>query len=250
MFEFFRYLKKLILKNLLRFFWIFPVEENKITLLNELSYSYGDSLKYIDLYLHKQTKKQYCIVYPLRKGGISPNNSDIVVLPNTFKYFHEILTSKIVITNAGGVSFLPKRRNQKIINTWHGGGPYKKTSTDVYNNYWYCKEVMMNSDNTDYILSSCQIFTDYEAKSMGYTPNKCIPSGFQRNDIFFEQHDKINKKVRDYYNIPDNANFVLYAPTFRSDGDTSKSKMISNDIDIDVNMVLFNNIYVFDRIKI
>lgn len=236
--EFLNYMKKKIVKGVLHVFWFFPIDKKKITLLNELSYTYGDSMKYLDLYIRQNRAGQYMIVFPIKEGAIPPNNGEIIVRPNTLNYFYQVLTSGTIITNAGGVSFLPKRKGQKIISTWHGGGPYKKTSTDVYDNYWYRKEVMMNSDNTDFILSSCKYFTEMEAKSMGYSSDKCIPAGLPRNDILFEKHDEIKRKVREFYSIPNDKKFILYAPTFRSSSDESTSKMISNYIDIDIDMVV------------
>lgn len=206
-------------------------------MLNELSYTYGDSLKYIDQYLHNCKEHNYEVVFSVKEGYEGPEY-DKIVRPKSFKYFKEILSSGTIITNAGGVSYLPKRKGQKIINTWHGGGPYKKTSIDVYDNFWYRKEVKMNCDNIDYILSSCKYFTEIEAKSMGFEAERCISIGLPRNDILFGEHQNIVKKVRDFYAIPDGKKFILYAPTFRSDSSQSTSKMISKYIDLDVDMLL------------
>lgn len=235
--EVINYMKKIIMKGILHIFWIYPVNKKKIFLLNELSYTYGDSLKYIDQYLHHCEEHNYEVVFSIKEGYEGPEY-DMVVRPNSFEYFREILSSGTIITNAGGVSYLPKRRGQKVINTWHGGGPYKKTSIDVYDNYWYRKEVKMNCDNIDYILSSCKYFTEIEAKSMGFGEERCIPTGLPRNDILFGEHQDIVKKVRNFYSIPDGKKFILYAPTFRSDSDQSTSKMISKYIDLDVDMLL------------
>ena len=214
--DFIGYVVKMTLKVILHFFCLFPIEKNKITLLNELSYTYGDSMKYIDRYIHEHRKGKYKIVFPIKKGAIlSEYPDDVVVIPNTYQYFKELITSRIIVTNAGGVSYLPKRKGQTIISTWHGGGPYKKTSTDVYNSFWYRLQVKMNADNTDYILSSCRYFTDFEAKSMGYKPHKIIPTGLPRNDVVFSPHEAVNQKVRKYYSIPNDAKFILFAPTFR-----------------------------------
>lgn len=235
--EMIRYLKKRALKLVLHWFWLYPIQKEKVFLLNELSYTYGDSLKYIDIYIRENCKKRYKVVMPIKDGYEGPND-DTIVRPNTYKYFKEILTSGTIMTNAGGVSYLAKRKGQTVINTWHGGGPYKKTSTDVYNNYWYRKEVQMNCANTDYMLSSCRNFTEVEAKSMGFKPEQCIPVGLPRNDILLADHRAIRMKVRQYYGISDDKKFILYAPTFRSDSSQSTSKMISSQIDIDIDMLL------------
>lgn len=235
--EIINYLKKKLVKAALHIFWIFPVDQDKVFLLNELSYTYGDNLKYIDQYIKKNDSQNRKIVFAIKDGYEGPEG-DLIVRPGSIKYFKEILTSGTIITNAGGVSYLAKRKSQTIINTWHGGGPYKKTSTDVYDNYWYRKEVKMNHDNTDYMLSSCKNFTEVEARSMGFSAEQCIPVGLPRNDILFGNHDDIVKKVRDHYSIPEGKKFILYAPTFRSSSDQSTSKMISNYIDIDIDMLL------------
>ena len=231
--EVINYMKKVVIKGILHFFWIYPIKKNKVFLLNELSHTYGDSLKYIHKYLKSIGSNQYQVVFSIKKGYEAPDDV-MVVRPGTFGYFKEILSSGTIITNAGGISYLPKRKKQKIINTWHGGGPYKKTSTDVYDNYWYRKEVRMNCDNTDYILSSCRYFTEKEAVSMGFEAERCVPAGLPRNDILFQERQETVRKVRDYYSMPESKKFILYAPTFRSSSARSTSKMVSNDIDLDV----------------
>lgn len=232
-----RYLKKRAIRVILHVFWLFPVDRKKVFLLNELSYTYGDSLKYIDMYIRTHNEKCLKKVFAIKNGYDAPSD-DIIVRPNTVAYFKEILTSGTIITNAGGISYLPKRKGQRIINTWHGGGPYKKTSLDVYSNFWYRREIKLNSNNIDYILSSCRYFTEIEAKSMGFDEEKCIPVGLPRNDILFGENPGIVKKVRDALLIPESKKFILYAPTYRSDGGQSTSKMISNYIDLDVDMLL------------
>lgn len=235
--EVINYLKKIITKGVLHFFWIYPVKKEKIFLLNELSYTYGDSLKYIHRYFKLNDNEKYQFVFSIKEGSEVPNDVK-VVKPMSFEYFKEILSSGIIITNAGGVSYLPKRKKQKIINTWHGGGPYKKTSIDVYDNYWYRKEVRMNCKNIDFILSSCKFFTEKEANSMGFEAEKCVPVGLPRNDILFGEHQEIVWKVRDYYSISEDKKFILYAPTFRSSSDQSTSKMVLNYIDLDIDSLL------------
>ena len=230
--NFIKYMEKITIKYILHMFCIFPIEKNKITLLNDLAYTYGDSMKYIDKYMHKKRRGKYRIVFPIKEGE-TEYYDDILVKPRSFKYFKELITSEVIITNNGGVSYLPRRKMQKIISTWHGGGPYKKTSTDVYKDFWYRKQAKLNSDNTDYILSSCKFFSDFEAKAMGFKKEEIIPVGLPRNDVLFNEHDDIKKKVRAFYSIPENVRLVLFAPTFRGDFINAESteKYIRLDVD-------------------
>ncbi len=238
--EFVSYIKKIVMKALLHCFWIYPAEKNKITLLNELSFTYGDSMKYIDKYIHTFYEGKYKVVFPIMDGSDLPEYpDDLVVRPGSYGYFKELLTSGTIITNAGGVSYLPKRKRQKIISTWHGGGPYKKSSTDVYNDLWYKKQSDMNSNNTDYILSTCRSFSEIEARSMGYNDKKIIPAGLPRNDILFCDHSELKAKVRKYYNIPEDYRFVLFAPTYRSKYNEFSNTDIADDyIELNIDMLL------------
>ena len=114
--ELLSYLKKILIKTVLHVFWIFPIEKNKIFLMNELSFTFGDSLKYFDIYLHKMRKNKYKIVFPIKDGSIpSDYVDDIIVKPMSIKYFKELISSGIIITNAGGVSYLPKKKHKKSL---------------------------------------------------------------------------------------------------------------------------------------
>lgn len=213
---FWHYLSKLILKYILHIYWIFPIRKNRITLLNELSFTYGDSPKYINEYINIFFPRRYEVIFPLKNIGQS-DASIVPVKPMSVKYFYFLLTSKIIITNAGGVSYLPLRDNQTVINTWHGGGPYKKTGIEFSKNKWYVRETKMNAENVDYILSSCEYFSKFEARAMLYPQEKCINSGTPRNDIFFKYNSVIHNKVLNFAQIDKSKKIILYAPTFRSD---------------------------------
>ena len=109
---FIHYLTKRIIHFCLHVFWIFPVKKNRITLLNELSYKYGDNLKYLNEYIKKNCKNKYEVIFPLLERCEAENDSLLFVKPFTVKYFRYLLTSSVLITNAGGISYLPIRKNQ------------------------------------------------------------------------------------------------------------------------------------------
>lgn len=230
--DFCRYFIKIAIKFVLHIYWFFPIRKDRITLLNELSFTYGDSLKYINEYIANNYSAKYEVIFPLRNFDESYDISVKAVRPMSFKYFYYLLTSTAIITNAGGLSYLPVRKKQVVINTWHGGGPYKKTGVALYQNKWYVRETKMNAENVTHILSSCEYFTKYEAEAMLYPKEKCINSGTPRNDIFFETKPFVYNKVFNYAQI-DKKKIVLYAPTYRSDVEnyTGKKEIYVCDID-------------------
>ena len=232
----FRYYLKLLISILLKVFYVFPIQKNRIFLLNELNFCYGDNLKYINEYIQKCYPKKFEIVYPLKE--IIKISNVKIVKAFSFRYFYYALTSEVIITNSGGISYLPIRKKQIIINTWHGGGPYKKSGLDVNNNKWYLKELVLNAQKVDYYITTCRLCSELEAKALCYSKKQILEIGMPRNDIFFHDYSYAVNKVKKFYKIPDDYRILLYAPTFRSNTKTNVYKMEANELDVDHNKVI------------
>ena len=114
---FIHYCAKLVVNFFLHFFWIFPIQKKRITLLNRLSFSYGDNLKYLCESIINSFPGQYEIIFPLKKNTEIPNVKIVITKPFSFKYFRLMLTSSVIITNGVGISYLPIRKKQIVINT-------------------------------------------------------------------------------------------------------------------------------------
>lgn len=231
--EFIHYFVKCTIHFLLHFFWFFPIVKNRVILLNELSFKYGDNLKYLNEYIKKNHPKKYEVIFPLSDEKEAQIHDLRFVKPFSVKYFRYLLTSAVIITNAGGISYLPIRKKQLVINTWHGGGPYKKTGGAVFQGKWYLKELKMQRANTSYILSSCEYFSKLEASGMLFGLDDCVPSGLPRNDIFFDSSLSLRRKVLDFFGLDGSEKIILFAPTFRSNTKdfTASKKYHVSDID-------------------
>ena len=84
-------------------------------------------------------------------------------------------------------------------------------------------------DTTTYFISSCTRFSENNIKVLhDNAPEKILEIGMPRNDIFFGQHDAVIKKVKKFYNIPEEKKIVLYAPTFR---DNAGPEVYKLDVD-------------------
>ncbi len=226
------FIKKL-LNFILHILWIFPLKKNRILLLNELSFKYGDNLKYLNEYIKKNVSDNFEVIFPLIDKKEAKDNNLRYVKPFSLLYFKFLLTSGIVITNAGGISYIPIRKKQLVINTWHGGGPYKKTGGTLFQNKWYLKELQMQRKNVKYMVSSCKICTENENKAMLYEEEACLPFGMPRNDIFFDNTLPLRNKVFKQYGLNENDKLILFAPTFRTNpaNFTDSKKYHVSDID-------------------
>ncbi len=138
------------------------------------------------------------------------------VYPKTLLYYFYLITSKYVITNIELSSFIPKKKNAVWINTWHGGGAFKRVEHEEKTFYQRFTKKLI-AKKTDWYISSSEKFSEIMQKSTGIQKEKFLPVGMPRNDVFFD-NEKIklaNEKVRKYFNLDEKDFVVLYAPTYR-----------------------------------
>lgn len=230
-----KYFCKLFLNIVLSPLSLFPVQKDKLTLLNELSFSYGDNLKYINESLQRE-EFQGTIIFPLRDRAVAPDNVR-AVKPMSIGYFYQLLTSKVIITNNGGISYLPLRKTQKVLNTWHGGGPYKRTGDEISENFWHQKQTRINGEKLDYMLSSCAICSEEELKALAVSKEKCLNSGMPRNDLFFSNHPEIKEKVYAVFSFAPERKMLMYAPTYRGNFENYQTVVNGSMLELDTDRI-------------
>lgn len=231
--EFFKSMIVFFISELLNIFKFFPIQHNKI-LFFPFNGHYYCNLKYIDKKIQEEQ-------LPVDRIWVSNNARDFsypfdtkYVKKNSLAMYYHFYTSSVIIFNNSLPSWLYKRNGQTFIETWHGGGAYKKNDAVFKNmkNKWKLMRAQKSWRRVDYIISSCRKFTKIFKNDTG-TKATFLPIGMPRNDIFFD-HSKMLKAaelVRNVYQIQPEFGIVLYAPTFRDNG----MKM-----DLDVNELLYS----------
>lgn len=207
-----------LIRNLLHVFYLFPINKKKI-----LFSSYGGSkitcnpyyvyLKFIELHPNK-------IVYWLSKDGDKSRirEMDKVVYPKGFWFLYHLLTAGVIVDNDGFKSYIPIRKKQLYINTWHGAGLFKSAYGGVRS-----KEEVEYSDKIDKIkkgdikllLTTSEAWTRVNARYRFNYQGEMLESGYPRNDMFFENHDELIQKVKKSLGIEKDKKIVMFAPTFR-----------------------------------
>lgn len=216
-------------------FRIFKIHENRILFQSYNGKNICDSPKYIADYILDRKLSKYEIVWAVM--DIESNKKKypnyIIVRYKSLKYLYYYATASIFVTNMGPYKIFKKRRGQFFINTWHGGGAYKRDGIDRPNMSKYQKLINRQYGQTevDLFLSSCNAFTQNTLKGAFGYQGKVLDCGLPRNDILL--HNKnvslIKKQICYRYNIPENMKIVLYAPTWR-DYQLNKDDEINCDI--------------------
>ncbi len=221
---------KELLLNLLKVFWIFPVKKNRVVFRSNQGESYTCSPKYISKYISRNCDDEFEQIWLFndpKKYAFLKRKGIRVVPQISLRAIYYLITAGFLIDNHGVQSYIPIRRKQTVINTWHGGGSYKKSYKDATSEHVaYVKHMM---DTTTYFISSCARFSANNIKVLyDNAPEKILEIGMPRNDIFFGRHDSIIRKVKKFYDIPEEKKLVLYAPTFR---DNAGPEVYKLDVD-------------------
>lgn len=237
--ELIRYAQKIAMRTVLFPLRLLPVKKNRVMLLNRLSLKYAGNPKAVAEYLLSRYPGQFELVVSvgnvqdyteLAERGVK------VVRFNSFEYFRYIMTSKVFLTNSGGFSYIPLKRGQYVINTWHGGGAYKTCGVDMYNNsYLFRKDLTLQGNRTDAFLSTCRRFTEVVSNGMLVPKETFWEIGMPRNDMLINGNSELRDKVRRNLGLADDERLILFAPTYRKVNDNyfKDSIGISYGVDFD-----------------
>ncbi len=204
---------------LLSLFKVFPIKKNQFFFISYQGKQYSCNPRAIYEYwcnCNEDNEYIWCVNKNIAVPVINGRRL-ICVEPKTLKYFYYLITSHFVFTNIQLPTYIPKKKQSVWINTWHGGGAYKRVDTPESNLY---EKVTKNIqiENTNYYISSSEKFTEVMSESTGIPKEKFLGIGMPRNDVFFSTEDRknsIRNKILSEYGIDNNTFCVLYAPTYR-----------------------------------
>ena len=153
---------------------------------------------------------------------------------NSLRFIFHVLTSKIIIVNDFVNTFLPIRKKQTLLNTWHGGGSFKTVgmtskSWTEYDLFFY----KIHRKMTNTFVSSSSYFNETVLERSFLYMGNILECGMPRNDIFFKNKPEIKRKVKKHFGIDQDKKIVLYAPTHRTISSATEFLKEKNVIDID-----------------
>ncbi len=218
---FFKLIAVYTLQIIMRILRIFPMKKNRIVFICYTGEQYSCNPRYIAEYLAKMYSKELELVWLLKhpeQYEFLKDKGMRVVSYGSFKKLYYGLTAKVNVINAGRwYSWMPPRKEQINIDTWHGGGYYKlcglsETRKDKSDKRLF----LLASKNTTFFLSTNECFTENEIRKDFGFEGEVLNIGYPRNDIFFrEDLDENHRKVCQYFGINENCKILFYAPTFR-----------------------------------
>lgn len=216
----FKIIKRFSIKIVSIFLLFIPINSKKVVISSYQGKGYGDNGKYIVDELIKRSN-EFDIVWLLNPElfEVEKHKENIrYVKYGTLRALYELCTAKFWIDNARKDFYPLKRKNQYYIQTWHGGLGIKKIEGDVVNtlNKEYVRLAKNDSKMADLFISNSKHLTEIYKRAFWYS-GEILECGYPKNDLFFKDNRDLKNKVKHYFQIDEDTNILLYAPTFRSE---------------------------------
>lgn len=195
-----------------------PIKDNRVIFESFSGEGYNCNPKYISEALSRKYGDKLEIFWAL-KNETSIDDNVKTCKYRGFKHLIYRITAKVYVCNFLQAIEIPKRKGQIEIQTWHGGGCYKKIGNEEKaRNNAYVKRRDMHVAETDYFIASSKYFEqEVVRKQLGYK-GKVLEIGMPRNDCLVNEIKESRiKEIREKAGLSLNSFVVLYAPTWRED---------------------------------
>lgn len=218
-----------ILRFILKLFYVFPVKKDLILFSSFEGRSFNDNPKYLFDYIRETSGNKYRYVWVFNsEEEIEGTYRTVKFL--SLKHIYYLMTAGFIFSNLGIEPFIPKRKKQIFVNTWHGSGAYKsQTLSGKFGASRYNIDLRdYRGKITDYYVSGCQKYSEIMSDSWNSSIDKYIPSGTPRNDLFFENYSQKRTEIQKRLNLNPENGYVMYAPTFRGANYRNQKKIDFN----------------------
>lgn len=215
----------------LQVFRIFPIKTNYILFSAFSGRQYSDSPKRLSdelLKSHPEYRQIWAFTEPekykfLEKQGIK------VIKFKSLKYLYFAMTCNVFVDNVEFWSILKFRPEQMVLQTWHGGGAYKRVGSDRLDvGELEQKHAIEKMRKNTVFVSSGKAFSEHVIKGAFGYGGEILEVGLPRNDELINAAGADPVWLKEQLGIRADSKVVLYAPTYR--------KSLKQDLyDVDLN---------------
>ncbi len=193
------------------------VRSNKVVFVNYYGAGFGDNGKYIAQELHKRNSALNIYWISNQESGF-PDYIH-VISRHSLKSFYHLATAAVWIDNCRKAKCIIKRKKQYYMQTWHGSIALKRIEKDAeaHLEKKYVKSAIHDSRMADVMLSNSTFCTEMYRRAFWYD-GEILECGSPRADILFHITDKQKLEIKENLGIIKSKRIILYAPTFRADG--------------------------------
>ncbi|MFW6640082.1 bifunctional glycosyltransferase/CDP-glycerol:glycerophosphate glycerophosphotransferase [Nocardiopsis algeriensis] len=162
------------------------------------------------------------LVWATEDGSLRVPGPARTVLIGSKEHMEVLARARYIVSNCGIQYWYVKREGQTYIQTWHGS-PLKRVGLDVDSPTFNraaerLRRLAADAQKWDVLVSQSAFTTPIMRRAMAYQ-GKVAEIGYPRNDVLHSQDaDERGQQVRKQLGIDPGKRVVLYAPTWRDDG--------------------------------
>lgn len=206
-------------------FKMLPIKKGIYIFESQYGGRFDDNPKAIYDYLKEQNDSKNQLFWSIRyrDRNIVEEENVKILYRFSLRWLYYMARAEFWIFNARMPQWLPKRKETKYVQTWHGT-PLKKLALDMdtfgmpgssLENYK--KNFLAETQKWDYLVApnpySKKIF-----KSCFAFEKTFIDSGYPRNDVLYQKNNPEDiKAIKKRLGLPLDKKVILYAPTWRDD---------------------------------
>ena len=216
---------KFVLNLIYMLFKLFPVKNKIVFLSRQHDKSNIDFELLKNQILQEHQDYEVVILTKMIHEGLL---SKISYILHMFVQMYHLATSKVAIldTYCITVSILHHKKSLKVIQLWHAIGAFKKFGYSILGKEEGSSEriakLMQMHENYDYVCTSSIHTIPYFAEAFHVDESKMIVKPLPRLDILLQSsyQNQIKDKIYSKYSYLNDINkkVILYAPTFRKNG--------------------------------
>lgn len=154
-------------------------------------------------------------------------------MPNVLRQMYHLATSRACIADGYNmaISVLRHKSELKVFQIWHALAAIKKFGYQTLNTEKKRKiaRLMRMHKNYDYIISGSPAMTGFFAKAFNYPESSFAALGLPRIDYLLSREERRNaQKIYQKYPELRDKKKILYAPTFRENGNYKVNELIAS----------------------
>lgn len=188
---------------------IYKIDNNKVVFLSDVRDVLGGNLEFIYNRIPEQYNK---ILYLKSDRKVKRSVRDKI------KLLKDLARSKYIILDdfSISISHLKPRKEQEIVQLWHGPGAFKTFGYSRLDKKNAKNKLYLHRNYTKAIVTSEQIRWCY-AEGFGMDEKNIYATGFPRTDIFFNKEyiKKTREEIYAEHPFLKNKKVIVFAPTYR-----------------------------------
>jgi len=192
-----------------------PVQKHKIVFSNFNGNGFSDNTRYIaEEFLRRKLPFDLYWVCSKPECKFPPGLK--IIRPDSISFVFHMSTAAVWVDNTRKLYYFKKKKKQIYIHTWHAGPGLKKIEKDAENGLSakYISYAKKDSKNIDLLITNSRFWTQCFRSCFWYH-GPIMETGLPKNDLYFRDRKKLQKVVKEYYQLPEETNLVLYVPTWR-----------------------------------